>query len=61
MRCSTLALMRGRPIAFPLFVPLALARAKPALTRATIMLRSNSAKTPIMPKKRLSPWDFRIP
>lgn len=33
---------------FPLFVPFAFARAKPAVTRSRIISRSNSAKTPII-------------
>ena len=47
-RFSRAAGVRGRPKALPLLVPLALALATPARTRSTIMLRSNSANTPII-------------
>src|SRR5262249_8016325 len=43
---SVLLGIRLRPIGFPLFVPFRRARAIPARLRSSLMLRSNSAKTP---------------
>jgi hypothetical protein len=40
---SRLKIRRGRPIAFPVFVPCALAARIPALTRSRINSRSNCA------------------
>jgi len=52
-RSVTDSLFKGRrcaraPEGFAALVPFALALATPARTRSTIMLRSNSAKTPII-------------
>ena len=48
-RSSILSSTLGRPWGLPDLVPCCLARAIPAFTRATIISRSNSLKTPSMP------------
>jgi hypothetical protein len=59
LRCSLMAASlsagsMGRPIGFPLLVPCSSARAIPALIRAWITARSNSANTPNI-------WNMALP
>jgi hypothetical protein len=54
MLASVSGASRGRPIGFPLRVPLAAALDMPANTRFRIMDRSNSANTPII-------WNIALP